>query len=140
MVRNYSKEKSGKGAFQHKQSLQSCRGFPNKGEWGVTLCSDRASGHILGISSHQRRVRSPSREPSFRLLGITLRSLPVECNSYALEALSLSVVSSVLAVKQISKITQILSLRWSQSYHRHIKTTNIETHMGFCDSILNYLT
>lgn len=49
-----------------------------------------------------------SKEPSFKLLGITLRSLSVECNSYALEALSLSAVSSVPVVKQISKVTQIL--------------------------------
>lgn len=138
MVKNYSKEKSGKGAFQPKQRLQSCRGSHNKDEWGIALCSNRASGSILWISSHQRRVRSPSKEPSFKLLGITLRNLSVECNHCALEALSLSGVSSVPVVKQISKVTQIL--RQSQPYHRHTKTTNMEIHLGFCDSILNYLT
>ena len=45
-VRNLSKEKSGQETCQHEQWSAGCSGSPDKCEWEVALCSDRAAGSV----------------------------------------------------------------------------------------------
>lgn len=136
-------------ACQQEQRLWS-RGHRSQGkhEWEVAFCSSRASGSVQNSwnSSQQCGVGS-SREEFSKSLGIVVScGAAVNPRGRGLDSLTLN--SCSFSSSDIHHPSSFLSkvillvyhLRYSQCYSRHFKTTNMEVHIGQCDSIFNYLT